>query len=240
MRTRAPPQGADLHHERARQAGRASPRLASPTPWASTSFCTCTQDSARLESGPCAQLSLTAVPAQPGSASVAVTIRPGRRRGSRRLRCRPRHRDDVLHVRESAHQSGHRVQHRGGTARRLGTVRTAPRGRLLPSYSAQVDADHNYLCAALHGSPASPAGRVPPAGTLLQPMQPAYAMSDGGTVRSVIVQDLRSGERTTITADYVIDATETGDLLPLTGRTTAPVRVRRRDRRASRPGRGAA
>jgi len=52
---------------------------------------------------------------------------------------------------------------------------------------------------------------------VMQPVRPVDATTEDGTVRSVVVQDVRTGDRTTITAEYVIDATETGDLLPLTG-----------------------
>ncbi|WP_447925705.1 FAD-dependent oxidoreductase [Georgenia muralis] len=52
---------------------------------------------------------------------------------------------------------------------------------------------------------------------VLQPVRPVSAEVDGDAVRAVTVEDVRTGERTTITADYVVDATETGDLLPLTG-----------------------
>jgi len=52
---------------------------------------------------------------------------------------------------------------------------------------------------------------------VLQPVRPVSAETDGDRVHAVVLQDLRTGARTNITADYVIDATETGDLLPLTG-----------------------
>lgn len=47
--------------------------------------------------------------------------------------------------------------------------------------------------------------------------EPVAAAMDGDTVRSVTVRDLRDGRNTDIACDYVIDATELGDLLPLTG-----------------------
>jgi hypothetical protein len=43
------------------------------------------------------------------------------------------------------------------------------------------------------------------------------AETSGDRVRAVTLQDLRSGEMRTITASYFLDATELGDLLPLTG-----------------------
>ncbi|WP_174264387.1 FAD-dependent oxidoreductase [Phytoactinopolyspora halotolerans] len=47
--------------------------------------------------------------------------------------------------------------------------------------------------------------------------RPVAATTDGDTVTSVTVQDEETGERLTVTARYVLDATETGELLPLTG-----------------------
>ena len=43
------------------------------------------------------------------------------------------------------------------------------------------------------------------------------ADADGDAVRSVTVQHLTSGDETTLVAPYFLDATELGDLLPLTG-----------------------
>jgi hypothetical protein len=57
------------------------------------------------------------------------------------------------------------------------------------------------------------AGRL----TMLQPARVVAADIDGDVVRAVTVESLRDGERTVITAAYVLDATETGELLPLTG-----------------------
>jgi hypothetical protein len=52
---------------------------------------------------------------------------------------------------------------------------------------------------------------------VIKPAKPVAATTDGDRVTSVTLEHLETGERTTITADYVLDATETGDLLPLTG-----------------------
>lgn len=52
---------------------------------------------------------------------------------------------------------------------------------------------------------------------LLERTRPVAATADGDRVTSVTVESVLDGERTTITAGYVIDATETGELLPLTG-----------------------
>ena len=52
---------------------------------------------------------------------------------------------------------------------------------------------------------------------ILQPAVPVAASVDHDRVESVTVRHLDDGRETTITADYVIDATELGDLLPLTG-----------------------
>ena len=53
--------------------------------------------------------------------------------------------------------------------------------------------------------------------TLLRGHKPIAADAVGDNVRSVTVRDLESGRERIITAPYFIDATETGELLPLTG-----------------------
>ncbi len=53
--------------------------------------------------------------------------------------------------------------------------------------------------------------------TLLQPYRPTAAQTDGDRVLAVTVTHRDTGEAIDISADYVLDATETGDLLPLTG-----------------------
>ncbi|WP_206190892.1 FAD-dependent oxidoreductase [Streptomyces phaeochromogenes] len=53
--------------------------------------------------------------------------------------------------------------------------------------------------------------------TVLQPAVPVAAEVSDATVRTVTVADPRTGAETVITAEYVLDGTETGDLLPLTG-----------------------
>ena len=57
------------------------------------------------------------------------------------------------------------------------------------------------------------AGRL----TVLQPYVPESAVADGDRVTSVTVRSLESGELTTLIAPFVLDGTETGELLPLTG-----------------------
>ncbi|WP_159619936.1 FAD-dependent oxidoreductase [Ruania rhizosphaerae] len=52
---------------------------------------------------------------------------------------------------------------------------------------------------------------------VIQPVRPIAATMDGAQVRTVELEDVRTGARTTVAADYVVDATETGELLPLTG-----------------------
>ncbi|WP_200837454.1 FAD-dependent oxidoreductase [Ruania rhizosphaerae] len=52
---------------------------------------------------------------------------------------------------------------------------------------------------------------------VLERTRPVSADVEGDVVRSITVAGVDSGERTTIEADYVLDATELGDLLPLTG-----------------------
>jgi hypothetical protein len=52
---------------------------------------------------------------------------------------------------------------------------------------------------------------------VLQPYRPIAASTDGDRVDSVTVAHRGGGSETTISARYVLDATETGELLPLTG-----------------------
>ena len=52
---------------------------------------------------------------------------------------------------------------------------------------------------------------------VLKPAIPVAATVDADRVTSVTVRHLGTGEQTVVTAGYVLDATETGDLLPLTG-----------------------
>lgn len=47
--------------------------------------------------------------------------------------------------------------------------------------------------------------------------RPVSATRDGDTVTGVTLEDTTTGQRITVVAAYVLDATETGDLLPLTG-----------------------
>jgi hypothetical protein len=53
--------------------------------------------------------------------------------------------------------------------------------------------------------------------TVLQPYRPVAAETDGDRVVSVTVAHRWTDDRLTLTAPYVLDATETGELLPLTG-----------------------
>ena len=53
--------------------------------------------------------------------------------------------------------------------------------------------------------------------TVLQPAVPVAADTVDGVVRTVTVEDPRTGQHSVITAEFVLDGTETGDLLPLTG-----------------------
>ena len=52
---------------------------------------------------------------------------------------------------------------------------------------------------------------------LLKPWKPVSTEMDGDRVRAVTLRHVLSSEQATIAASYVIDATEFGDLLPLTG-----------------------
>lgn len=53
--------------------------------------------------------------------------------------------------------------------------------------------------------------------TVLQPYKPVSAETDGDRVRAVTLRHRDSGERIVVSAKYIIDATELGDLLPMTG-----------------------
>lgn len=53
--------------------------------------------------------------------------------------------------------------------------------------------------------------------TVLTFKRPRLAQTDGDTVEAILVQDVLTGEETVIHAAYILDATELGDLLPLTG-----------------------
>ncbi|WP_433204291.1 FAD-dependent oxidoreductase [Dactylosporangium sp. CS-047395] len=52
---------------------------------------------------------------------------------------------------------------------------------------------------------------------VLQPFRPEAAATDGDRVTGVTLRHRDTGETVDVTADYVLDATETGELLPLTG-----------------------
>uniref|UniRef100_A0AAU2A0C5 FAD-dependent oxidoreductase n=1 Tax=Streptomyces sp. NBC_00093 TaxID=2975649 RepID=A0AAU2A0C5_9ACTN len=69
--------------------------------------------------------------------------------------------------------------------------------------------------AVLEGmlAPHRAAGRL----TVLTEHRPVSAESDGDFLRAVTLRDLRDGTRRTLTARYVLDATETGELLSLAG-----------------------
>lgn len=53
--------------------------------------------------------------------------------------------------------------------------------------------------------------------TLLLHKRPRLAQTDGDRVEAVLMEDVQTGEELVIHASYVLDATELGDLLPLTG-----------------------
>ncbi|MDT0266645.1 FAD-dependent oxidoreductase [Streptomyces sp. DSM 44915] len=69
--------------------------------------------------------------------------------------------------------------------------------------------------AVLEGmlAPHRAAGRL----TVLTEHRPVAAHTDGDRVRAVTLRDLRTGERHTVGAPFVLDATETGELLELAG-----------------------
>lgn len=51
---------------------------------------------------------------------------------------------------------------------------------------------------------------------IIQPAKPVAAQTNGDKVTSVTIEHLQTGKQIHITAPYIIDATELGDLLPLT------------------------
>ncbi|GLQ56505.1 FAD-dependent oxidoreductase [Devosia nitrariae] len=53
--------------------------------------------------------------------------------------------------------------------------------------------------------------------TVLQPYVPVSADVDGDTIRAITLRHRDTGDRLVASAPYVIDATELGDLLPMTG-----------------------
>jgi 2-polyprenyl-6-methoxyphenol hydroxylase-like FAD-dependent oxidoreductase len=53
--------------------------------------------------------------------------------------------------------------------------------------------------------------------TVLQPYKPVAADTDGDRVRAVTLRHRESGGHVIVSAPYIIDATELGDLLPMTG-----------------------
>ncbi|MDF2444288.1 MAG: hypothetical protein JWR01_2491 [Subtercola sp.] len=53
--------------------------------------------------------------------------------------------------------------------------------------------------------------------TVLQPYVPVSADHTAGRVASVLLRNIRSGDELRVVAEYTLDATETGELLPLTG-----------------------
>ena len=53
--------------------------------------------------------------------------------------------------------------------------------------------------------------------TMLQPYKPVGADVDGDVVRSVTLKHRDTGDKVVASAPYIIDATELGDLLPMTG-----------------------
>lgn len=53
--------------------------------------------------------------------------------------------------------------------------------------------------------------------TVLQPFRPVDAEAEGDRIVSVVLRDEQTGDTTTVLAEYILDATETGDILPLAG-----------------------
>ena len=80
---------------------------------------------------------------------------------------------------------------------------------------SKLCAEPRAALAALEGmlAPHLAAGRL----TLLTEHRPVAVETDGDEVRAVTVEALRDGRRHTLSAPYVLDATETGELLELAG-----------------------
>lgn len=80
---------------------------------------------------------------------------------------------------------------------------------------SKLCAEPRAALAALEGmlAPHRSSGRL----TVLTEHRPVAADAGGDRVRSVTLEDLRSGQQRTLAATYVLDATETGELLELAG-----------------------
>ena len=80
---------------------------------------------------------------------------------------------------------------------------------------SRLCAEPRVALAVLEGmlAPWRGAGRL----TVLQPYRPVAADADGDRVRAVTLRHRDTGREVVASAPYVIDATELGDLLPLTG-----------------------
>lgn len=86
-----------------------------------------------------------------------------------------------------------------------------PGASLVSRLSCEPRAAAAVLDALL--APYRAAGRI----TVMLRVTPRAADSDGDRVRAVTFEDHDSGKRHTISARYILDATERGDLLPLAG-----------------------
>lgn len=86
-----------------------------------------------------------------------------------------------------------------------------PGGGYVSAICHEFKVGHAVLNAMLAADES--AGRV----RILRHTKAVSADVDGDRVRAVTVRNLQSGSELTISADYVLDATELGDLLPMTG-----------------------
>ncbi|KAB8165836.1 FAD-dependent oxidoreductase [Streptomyces sp. 3MP-14] len=84
------------------------------------------------------------------------------------------------------------------------------RGRV-SALCAEPRVAHDVLRALL--APHQASGRL----DIRTGLVPCAATTDGDAVTSVTLRSVRDGELLTVTAPFVLDATETGELLPLTG-----------------------
>jgi hypothetical protein len=80
---------------------------------------------------------------------------------------------------------------------------------------SRICAEPRVYLAAIYEmmAPAILSGRL----TILLEHVPVYAETNGNRVCSVTLTDRRTGDNCTVEAPYILDATELGDLLPMTG-----------------------
>lgn len=95
------------------------------------------------------------------------------------------------------------------------TARSAPNLRLGASLVTRVAAEPRISLAVIEQmlAPYRSAGRI----TVHFGFRPVAVAMDGDEARSVTLEDVETGDHSIFSAPYVLDATETGELLPLAG-----------------------